>query len=325
MKNIALVRLSALGDIINTAFVLQFLKRHNPELSITWVCEEVFAPLLQNHPLIDTTLTVNLKQLKKERSFSLLQQTLQKLRQTPEFDKIIDSQGLLKSAIVARLLGKNTHGFDKDSIREKVATFFYATTTSIPYEANVILRNAKVVADALGFEITKEMIEHKEAVFPFTQKKSTPYIAFVIGASWESKKYPKELMVEVIKQLQEQECYIIWGSEAEKEEALYIQEHSHAKAAPKMSLTELVDFISNAALVIGNDTGPTHLAWAQNVPSITLFGPTYERMIFPTSINRYINSPSKVDIAKIDKNDYSIKEIPPQKVVTLAKELLNGI
>ena len=322
MKHIALVRLSALGDIINTAFVLQFIKQNYPTLKIDWVCEEFFAPLLQNHPDLDDVITINLKQLKKEKSFSLLYKNIKHLKNTPTYDKVIDSQGLIKSAITARILGKKTHGFAKDSIREPLATLFYTTTSHIPYSENVILRNAKVVSDALGFEITKEMIEQKKAVFPFNKKEDSSYIAFVIGASWESKKYPKELLVEVINQLKTYKCIIIWGNENEKEDALFIQEHTHATIAPKMDLKALVDCISNASLVIGNDTGPTHLAWAQNIPSITLFGPTYERMIFPTAINRYINSPSKVDITKIDKNDYSIKEIPPQKIVTLVKELL---
>jgi len=76
-------------------------------------------------------------------------------------------------------------------------------------------------------------------------------------------------------------------------------------------------------LGIGNDTGPTHLAWAQNVASITLLGPTTTRMICETPINVGMKSPSKVDLNKIDKDDFSIKEIVAKDVVKKAKELLN--
>jgi heptosyltransferase-1 len=65
------------------------------------------------------------------------------------------------------------------------------------------------------------------------------------------------------------------------------------------------------------------MAWAQNIPSITLFGPTNQRMIYQTKKNLAIHSPSKVDIKKIDKNDFSIQEIPPKEVVDTAKELLH--
>jgi heptosyltransferase-1 len=87
-----------------------------------------------------------------------------------------------------------------------------------------------------------------------------------------------------------------------------------------------VSYISQVDLLIGNDTGPTHIAWAQNIPSITLLGPTTTRMIYETPKNIGIKSPSKVDILKIDKNDFSIKEIKPQTIANKAKELLaNGI
>jgi heptosyltransferase-1 len=78
-------------------------------------------------------------------------------------------------------------------------------------------------------------------------------------------------------------------------------------------------------LLIGNDTGPTHIAWAQNIPSITLLGPTTTRMIGQTAQNIGIKSPSNVDILKIDKQDFSIKEISPQSIIQKAKELLYGL
>jgi heptosyltransferase-1 len=89
-----------------------------------------------------------------------------------------------------------------------------------------------------------------------------------------------------------------------------------------MSLQELVNFIGHCDLVIGNDTGPTHMAWAMNRASITLFGPTNERMIFPTEKNIGIKSPSEVNILKINRADFSISEIDPQSIFQKAKELL---
>ena len=76
-------------------------------------------------------------------------------------------------------------------------------------------------------------------------------------------------------------------------------------------------------LVIGGDTGPTHVAWALNIPSITLFGstPGY-RNTYATNINHILESESKVDPYKIDKNDFSIKTIKVSDIVTRAKELL---
>ncbi len=109
----------------------------------------------------------------------------------------------------------------------------------------------------------------------------------------------------------------------EEKEAIWICEHSsYAILAPKLSLKELVAFISSMDLVIGNDTGPTHMAWAQNIPSLTLFGPTTSRMIYETLTNLALQSSSAVDIFKINKNDFSIKDIEVQDIVQKAKELL---
>lgn len=329
IQKIAIVRLSALGDIINSAVVLQFIVHNYPNIQIDWYCEEVFAPLLASHPLIDTLHTINLKTIKKEKSFSKLKQLIASLRAHNDYDLVIDMQGLLKSAIVARLLSPHTHGFDKNSIREPIASWFYKSKSTIAYEANVIERNCKVVADALEMEITTEILLNKSTVFPkdyeFVLQNEKPNIAFVIGASWESKKYPKALVLEVCKRLDAQ-CYIIWGNQTEHEDAKWICEHTpNATLTPKLSLSELVSFVSEMNLVIGNDTGPTHLAWAQNIPSITLLGPTTTRMIYETPHNIGIKSPSEVNILKINKHDYSIQEIDPDVIVTHAKELLCNV
>jgi heptosyltransferase-1 len=330
IKRVAIVRLSALGDIVNSAIVLQFMKQHYPQMEIEWVTEEVFAPLLANNPYLDKVHTINLKELKKRKSFSLLKETIKKLSTLDDFDIIIDMQGLIKSAIVSKIIGKNTHGFDRNSIRESLAALFYKSTSTISYEKNVVSRNCFVVADALGMIISDEMILNKEAIFPktasFNLRSDMKNIALIIGASWESKIYPKELVAKLCNTLQEQ-CYIIWGSDKEREDAEWITQNSkYATLAPKLNLTELVSFISSVDLLIGNDTGPTHMAWAQNIPSITLFGPTTTRMMYETPKNIGIKSPSSVNILKIDKNDFSIREIAPEAIATKAKELLyNGL
>lgn len=327
MNKIAIVRLSALGDIVNSTLVLQFIHKHYPNAEIEWITEEVFAPLLQGHPLLHKVHTINLKRLKKEKSLALLKETISKLRSLGEFDLIIDMQGLLKSAIVARLIGKNTHGFDKDSSREALSSLFYKTSSHIAYTQNVIKRNCFLVADALGFVIDDTMILAKEPLFEvgqqFSFNQERKNIAIVIGASWESKKYPKERVVELSNALKEN-ILLIWGNEAEREEAAFIAEHSeYAILAPKLSLPELVSFISQVDLLIGNDTGPTHMAWAQNIPSITLLGPTTTRMIYETPKNRGIKSPSSVNLNKIDKNDFSLQEIEVERIVQNARELLS--
>jgi heptosyltransferase-1 len=329
IKRVAIVRLSALGDIVNSAVVLQFIRVAYPNTQIEWITEELFAPLLLTNKELDVVHTLNIKKLKKEKSFTQLKETINKLKALGPYDLIIDMQGLIKSAIVSRLLGKETHGFDRNSTRESLAALLYKTSSHISYESGVVKRNCFLVSDALKFEISDEMILNKNPIFQvdeeFILQKEKKNIAFVIGASWNSKIYPKESILKVCNALEE-EAYIIWGNEEEREVAEWICEQSaYATLAPALTLAELVAFISAMDLLIGNDTGPTHLAWAQNIPSITLFGPTTTRMIYETPKNIGIKSPSHVNILKIDRNDFTIKDIQVKVIIHKAKELLYGL
>lgn len=326
-SRIAIVRLSALGDIINTALVLQIIAHYYPAAEIDWFVEEAFAPVLENHPLIHTVIPVPIKRIKKSKNFPLFRHTIKALRTLPPYDHIIDAQGLLKSAIVARLLEGKIHGFDRQSAREGIASHFYDTVSSIPYEMSVVRRNVLIVTEALGIPFDEESIRNKQPVFALKERPqildtAAKNIACVIGASWPSKCYPKEHFA-LLCTMFPYPCHLIWGSAQEFEDAQWISEHaSNAVVAPKLSLPELVNFIGHCDLTIGNDTGPTHIAWAMNKPSITLLGPTTERMIYPTPINIGIKSPSIVDIFHINRNDFSIGEIDPDFIVQKAKELL---
>jgi len=325
---IAIVRLTALGDIINGTIVLQLIKKHHPDAKIEWFCEEAFASILQGHSDLEKIHAVPIKRIKKSKDLLLLQATTKALKAAGPFDKIIDMQGLIKSAVVARLIGKNTHGFNKDSARESIASWFYKSSSNIPYENNVIKRNIDVVADALNFEVSNAEILAKAPCFPSQQKPAflaseRQNIAMVIGASWPSKEYPKENFIELCFAFEEAQCILIWGSEKEREYATFIAERaSNVTITPKLSLPELTATIEHCDFTIGNDTGPTHIAWAMNRPSITLFGPTNTRMIYETPINLACESDSPVDIMKINKQDFSIKDISVDDVVMKAKRLL---
>lgn len=326
IARIAIVRLSALGDIINSAVVLQFVRRHHPEARIDWITEAQFAPMLQGHPELATVHGIPLKQLKREKRFGLLRDTVRDLRALGPYDVIIDMQGLLKSALVARLLGPNVHGFDAASAREGAAALFYRTKSRIPYEANIIRRNCDIVAEALGFTINDAELLAKAPALPVGPRPDflddAPYIAVVVGASWPSKCYPPAQLAAVCDALP-LPCILVWGSENERMDAEEIAAESpNARVAPKIGLPTLRDLIGHAALTVGGDTGPTHLAWALNRPSVVLYGPTTPRMMFETPQNVAVESDSAVDILRIDKTDMSIGTIPPASVIQKAKELL---
>lgn len=328
---LAIIKLSAMGDIIHAMVALQYIKKHNKNIVIDWFVEEAFSQILENNQDINNIYKINLKAIKKEKIKIFDQITLIKKYSKNSYDLVIDAQGLFKSAVVAKLLGKNIAGFDKDSIREPIASFFYKKKINIAYSENAILRNAKILSSPLNFEISKEDILNKKAFLFYKNEDKIIYeylkenkknIILVIGASWDSKMYSKEKFVKIVNKLDEN-CMILWGSSLEKEIALYISSNSSAIVLPKLNLNSVKALISKADLLIGNDTGPTHMAWALNVTSITLFGntPGY-RNTYITNKNRILESSSKVNALKLNKNDFSIKDINESEIITLAKELL---
>jgi heptosyltransferase-1 len=329
---IAIVKLSALGDIIHAMVALQFIKDHIPDIQIDWIVEKNFLPILEHNPDINAIYPVNLKALKKDKK--LFWQELNNLRQISKnnYDLVIDAQGLIKSAIVSKLIGQKIAGFNKNSAREKLAACLYSLKIECPYHENTIDRNAKILSAPLNFSISAEQIETKK-VFLFFQDKNPPLnnyfskqqknILFVIGSTWESRNYPKEKFLEIAEQLQ-QNFLVVWGNDIERQKAQWLAEHSSfIQILPKLDLNDLKAVISKADLVIGNDTGPTHLAWGLNTPAIILFGCTPISRVYQTKENKVLKSSSVVNPYKLNKNDYSIAEIEVSDVLNLAAQLLD--
>ncbi len=279
---IAIVKLSALGDIVHAAIVLQFIKKHCPNAHITWLVDARFASLLKDHPLIDELIVLPLKESFKK-SYKIIK-TLGK------FDKIIDLQGLFKSAVVAKLLGKEIYGFSRESVKEKIAARLYRHKFKIDYNENIIVRNLSLVGYALNFGFDRDGILKKSPCFEICKKikneSGKKRILIAAFASEESKIYDK--FKDVIRLLDGCEIYLCYGSESEKARAEAIISGTSAKLLEKLSIKDMIDFIASCDLVIGNDSGLTHLAWAVNRPSITLLA-TDQATEMPTSRTKILS------------------------------------
>ena len=320
---IAIVRLSALGDIFQSMIVLQFIKMKFPNAQVDWIVDESFQDAVKDNPHINEIIPIPIKKIKKTKSLRGLFQAIKKLRQLALYDYVFDLQGLIKSSLVARLIpSKNRIGFDKNSIREKLASFFYTKKYFFPYHKNVIKRYCYLLNQTLELDIDDDHILHKESFFNIKKTtKKDRLIVLVLGASFESKIYPMEKYLSIAKGV-DANFIAIWKSDSEKIMAEELAKKSeNIIVSENLSLSELKKLISTASLVIGGDTGPTHLAWAMNIPSVTLFGCTpMERNCYQTNQNFAMKGSSKVDPYKIDRNDFSINEIDPDEIIELIKE-----
>ena len=328
---IAIVKLSALGDIVHAMAVLQFIKKYNQEILIDWVVEENYKQLLEYHPEVNKVHTVNLKKAKNKMSLSLILNDYRKLRKLQVYDLVIDMQGLMKSAILSRIIpSKITFGFNRASVREKIASFFYTKTFKIGYEENVIKRNFELIKFALELPYNFKDLQSK-LPFMFSSQtyenlglsSSKKNVVIIPGASHSTKLYPVNKIARLTKLLNAK-IIIIWGSQSERLLAEEIKTlNPTVVITDQLSIDQLISLVGQVDLVVGSDTGPTHLAWACNIPSITLFGstPGY-RNALSSEKNQIIESKSNVNPLKIDKKDYSIQEIKVEEVLKIANYLL---
>ena len=321
--NIAVIKLSALGDIVHAVVILQFIEKHLPQAKITWFADAKFSEILFLCPQISRVVSLPLKNGEYKKSLELIASA----KQDGKFDYVIDLQGLLKSAAVAKLLGKNSYGFDKFSVKEPLAALFYGHKFNCDYAQNIILRNLGLTAFALGFSFSEDEILAKQPCFSASQSKfksSKKKILIAPFASEPSKIYDKFGDVIALLDEPQNEIFVCFNGEKEEKEALNLIKNSNAKTL-NLSLKELVSFISSCDLVIGNDSGVTHIAWAQNRPSITLFGNRpAERNAFASPVNLTLDAGKKIDAKKIDKSDFCVRDIAPQTIANAAKRLLDA-
>jgi heptosyltransferase-1 len=115
---IAIVKLTAMGDIIQSAFILQFIKKYKPNVQIDWIVEEAFATVLENNPDINKIHKINLKSLKKSKLNIFKEIKKLKAISKNNYDLVIDLQANIKSAITSKLISKNVYGYNK-KVQEK--------------------------------------------------------------------------------------------------------------------------------------------------------------------------------------------------------------
>ena len=305
---------------------IQFIRKHIANAHISWFCDARFEQIARLLAGVDEVVALPLKDKKFLKSFGILRQ------KQGQFDIIIDLQGLLKSALVSRSLGKNVFGFDRFSTKEGLASIFYTHKYSCNYDKNIILRNLELCGFALNFSFDEKEILTKEPCFlknsRIPDKNSripSKKILIAPFASESSKCYAH--FASVIKGAKEfAQCFLVAGSEPEREKATKLASSGATLLAP-LDLAQILEFMDTCDLIIGNDSGITHLAWAQNYATITLFGNrSGARNAFATPKNLIIQATPKheIDAFHIDKSDFCINDIDPAQIIAKAKGLCDA-
>ncbi|MEP6565401.1 MAG: lipopolysaccharide heptosyltransferase I [Mesorhizobium sp.] len=275
---VLIVKTSSMGDVIHTFPAVEDARRNRPDLSLDWCVEEAFAGIVALHPAIGKIHTVAIRRWRKTlfggstwRDAAELRRSLRDCR----YDLVIDAQGLLKSALVAKQAAAPIAGFDRSSAREPSAILFYDRRYAVPRDLHAIERTRRLFGLALGYEPDFSTLVPGIQPPPGGVTGIAGKTAFLLhGTSREDKKWPVGDWIETARILVEGNMTPVttWSNASEKAVAEAIAAAvPQAVVVPKSPLAEIAAIIGRSSLVIGADTGLTHLASAFGLPTVAIF------------------------------------------------------
>lgn len=293
-----LVKLSSLGDVLHNLSIVWDLRARLPEAQIDWVVEEAYVHLLE--PLrsregfrgIDRIIPFGLRRWKKNlfnlstwKEFFAFRKTLQ----STSYDVLIETQGLLKSAIVCSLAKKSPNAViaglanaTEFSGYEPLARSFYSQSVQVPVQCHAVDRSRWVMCSALDWpllERTDAPRFYPEAFVRSIPKTTVqglqdPYILCFHSTAREAKRWSNEHWVELGKDLSARGYQVVfpWGNAAEKSVSqLLASQIPNAFVPSAFSIEEAFSVIAGAALTVGVDTGLTHLAAVLDRPTVEIY------------------------------------------------------
>ena len=280
MRAMLIVRLGALGDIIHALPMAAALRDRFPEAVIDWVVDERHRDVLDLVPMLNHRIVLRTQSVPLVTRLRELRRVLIRQR----YDIAIDAQGLLKSAVVARLSGaRRVLGFASAHLRERSAGVFY-TERHDPGDTSVhVVHKNLALAGALGSDVSRVRfpLELPPGGPEHTGAGGATDEGFVVlnpGAGWPNKQWPTERFSAVARWLRDTpglRSVVTWGpGDEDLARAVVDGAGGAAELSPPTTIPELAGVVRSARLVVAGDTGPAHLAAALGTPVVGLYGPT---------------------------------------------------
>lgn len=277
MPRFLLVKTSSLGDLVHNLPVVSDIRHHYADAVIDWVAEESFAAIPRLHPHVRHVIPVALRRWRRA---SLSAETRNETRafvaclREHEYDAIIDTQGLFKSALITCAARGRRYGLDWKSSREPLRAF-YDRTFRVPWGQHAVARNRSLAAQALGFDVATPADYGISAISrEFSWLPGARYAVFLHATSANAKLWLEANWLKLHKYLMLNEFFIVlpWGNTTERARSERLAATmSQAVVPPALSLDDVAALLAQAQLVIGLDTGLTHLAAALNVPTVGVY------------------------------------------------------
>ena len=279
---ILLVKTSSLGDVVHNLPVASDIRRALPAARIDWLVEEAFVDLPRLHPAVDRVIPVALRRWRKAPCSARVRGEFAAFRtalRAVDYDLVLDTQGLLKSALLARQArlapGGRRFGHRWTSAREPLAALFYQASAGMPRTLHAVARNRGLASAALGF-VPALGIDYGLDCPPLEAGWiAAGRVAVLLSAtSRDDKLWPEAHWIALGRRLAEQGlfCILPAGNAAELARAERIAAAlPGAIVPPPLGIAELARLFVRAERVVGVDTGLTHLAAALDKPTVALF------------------------------------------------------
>ncbi len=281
-----IVRLGSLGDVIHAIPAVAALKRRYPAGSIDWVVDPRYVDLVKLVTVVGAVYPFD-----PRRALAALT-AWRRLRAArfgahgqsgSNYDAVIDLQGLIKSAMLARSIGaRRAIGFSRQHLREPLARFLYSETVD-PGDAPHVIQKGINLMGAVG-------VDDSSIAFPIAVPRSTAadvvaarvgssgYVLINPGAAWPNKRWPPQrfgALAAAIRERHGLRSVVLWGpGEEVAASAVVAASRGAAEQAPPTSITDIVAIAKGASLMVSGDTGPLHIGGAVGTPIVALFGPT---------------------------------------------------
>lgn len=283
-----LVKTSSLGDVVHNLPVVDDLHRALPGVQVDWVVEQAFAEVPALHPGVRDVIPCALRRWRARPWAADSRAGWHAMRarlSAHPYDLVVDTQGLLKSALLARLASGPRAGFDRASVRETLATRFYQQLHPVPRTLHALERNRQLVAMAAGYLLSGppsyglQLRGGSEAAgataLPADWDSRSPFAVFLHATARAEKLWPEPSWVALGRELHDRmglRAVLPWGSAVERERAERLAlSIPGARVPARTGLTDLAQGMAQARVVVGVDTGLLHLASAVGVRCIGIY------------------------------------------------------
>jgi heptosyltransferase-1 len=276
MSDILFIKTSSLGDVIHHMPAVSDARRNRPQARIGWVVEEAFAPLVRLHRAVDSVVPVASRRWRaapfSAATWSEIGAFYSAMRAQPH-ETVIDAQGLIRSALITRFARGRRHGYDRDSVRERAASWFYDERHRVDRALHAITRNRMLTAQALGYAVDGPVDFGLDRA-ALMGEAPTREVALLHATARREKEWPVANWIELARSLAARGCQLVlpWGSEAERRRSLQIAAAAANATVPDLQpLDQVARMIARASFVVGVDTGLLHVAAALGVPLAAIF------------------------------------------------------